>query len=108
MRGVARAGRIARVRGHADRRVVTLHSTAAVHEAAGSFFAPLQARLGAVLSHYSADQLDLVEDVVRALRETTDAYAPVPDRHPLPDAPLDGTIPVRPAHEPCSESGRKR
>ena len=58
------AGHVVRRRGHADRRLVTLHSTASVHESAAAFFDPVRVRLEEVLSHYTSEQLALVEHLV--------------------------------------------
>ena len=68
------AGHIRRTRGHSDRRMVTLHTTAAVHETAGVFFGALAEQLEAALSGYTAAQLDLVEEVVTRLSATMTSY----------------------------------
>ncbi|UOZ05517.1 MarR family winged helix-turn-helix transcriptional regulator [Amycolatopsis sp. WQ 127309] len=61
------AGHIIRTRGHSDRRVVTLHSTPAIHASADAFFAGLAQRQNAVLAGYTDAELSLVETVVDRL-----------------------------------------
>ncbi|MEA5362379.1 MarR family transcriptional regulator [Amycolatopsis sp., V23-08] len=61
------AGHIIRTRGHSDRRIVTLHSTPAIHAAADAFFARLALRQNAVLADYTEAELTLVETVVDRL-----------------------------------------
>jgi len=68
------AGDIVRTRGHKDRRVVTLHGTARVHERADAFYAPLYERLYAVMGRYSAAELDLVEKMADELRAATAGF----------------------------------
>jgi MarR family transcriptional regulator, organic hydroperoxide resistance regulator len=68
------AGLIVRTRGHSDRRVVTLHATPAVEEAADAFFAPLAHRLRAATSDYSAAELQLIEGFVDRLRTAMTTY----------------------------------
>lgn len=68
------AGYVARERGHADRRMVTLHSTPAVHEIADAFFGPLRQRFQAAMSAYSPDELRLIERAAVDLRETMVGY----------------------------------
>lgn len=68
------AGHILRTREHGDRRIVTLHSTRAIHEAADAFFAPLAHQLDAAMGDYSAADLDLVEEFVNRLRSTMSTY----------------------------------
>ncbi|MDL5158333.1 MarR family winged helix-turn-helix transcriptional regulator [Actinomycetospora termitidis] len=72
------AGRVTRVRGHADRRTVTLHSSAAVTESSEAFFGPLRARLDEILSRYSATELDVVGTLVHELSAAVDAYTGPP------------------------------
>lgn len=67
-------GYVTRARGHADRRMVTLHSTPAVHEIADGFFAPLRQRFQTTMSVYSSDELHLVERFALHLRETMANY----------------------------------
>ncbi|GAB2579066.1 MarR family winged helix-turn-helix transcriptional regulator [Microlunatus antarcticus] len=68
------AGHVQRTREHSDRRVVTLHSTPAIHQAADDFFAPLADQLHTALSHYSMDELRLAGDIVNRLQATMSAY----------------------------------
>ena len=68
------AGHVVRARGHADRRMVTLHSTPSVHETADAFFQPLGDRFDTMMNAYSPDELRLVEKFVTGLREIMDAY----------------------------------
>ena len=68
------AGHVQRTREHSDRRVVTLHSTPAIHQAADNFFAPLADRLRTALGHYSLDELRIADDIVKRLQETMSAY----------------------------------
>jgi DNA-binding MarR family transcriptional regulator len=68
------AGHILRSREHSDRRIVTLHSTPAIHAAADAFFAPLTGQLEAAMDAYSANDLKLVNDVVHRLRTTMAVY----------------------------------
>jgi MarR family transcriptional regulator, organic hydroperoxide resistance regulator len=68
------AGHIRRTRENTDRRVVTLHSTAAINELADAFFEPLAEQLGATLSDYSSAALELVAAVADRLRSTLDTY----------------------------------
>lgn len=69
------AGHITRIRGHADRRKVTLESSAMVHTTADAFFAPLRARIDAAIGGYTSDELDVVHTFVVALREIVEDYA---------------------------------
>jgi MarR family transcriptional regulator, organic hydroperoxide resistance regulator len=68
------AGYVVRTRGHADRRMVTLHSTAAVHAIADAFFAPLRERVRAAMAAYSPAELDLIEQAATDLRRTMSSY----------------------------------
>lgn len=81
------AGHIARRRGHADRRAVTLHSTTAIHETAGAFFGPLRLRLDAVMDRYTSDHLDLIETFVDDVKEAVESYKPGTDPGPAPTRP---------------------
>ncbi|MET0952243.1 MAG: MarR family transcriptional regulator [Aeromicrobium sp.] len=76
------AGHIVRTREHSDRRVVTLHVTPASHEVADAFYAPLSEQLDAVLSDFSAEDLDLVDQLVDRLRSTVRAYLDAADQDP--------------------------
>ena len=68
------AGHVRRTREHSDRRLVTLHSSPAVHETAEAFFAPLTAHLNAAISDYSAAELELVAGFADRLRTAMTAY----------------------------------
>ena len=72
------AGHIVRTRGHSDRRVVTLHSTPAIHASADAFFAGLERRQNDVLADYSDTELTLVETVVTRLTETIREFVEQP------------------------------
>lgn len=67
------AGHITRQRGHADRRLVTLHSAEAVHAEAEAFFEPQRAHLDEILARCSTAELALVERVVTELTAAADA-----------------------------------
>lgn len=75
------AGHVVRTREHTDRRVVTLRSTPGIHAAATEFYEPLSRLLGAVLSDYSAADLDRTGSLVRHLRTTMHAYVSELDPH---------------------------
>ena len=68
------AGHIARTRVHADRRIVTLHSTPGVQETADAFFEPLGVRLNTMMSAYPSELLGQFESFLAELRVTMDAY----------------------------------
>lgn len=68
------AGHIVRSREHADRRIVTLHSTPGVQEIADAFFDPLAVRLGAMMSSYPDDLLKKFETFLAELHSATEAY----------------------------------
>jgi DNA-binding MarR family transcriptional regulator len=65
-----RADHVVRTREHADRRVVTLHATAHVGQLAEEYFAPLGARLDAMMGQYPPELLRQFEGFVRELRDT--------------------------------------
>lgn len=69
------AHHIARSRGHADRRIVTLHSTPSVHEVADRFFDPLGERITALLAPYSQDEIARLAGMLADIREAMDTYA---------------------------------
>ena len=54
------AGHITRVRGHADRRTVTLHSTEHMHVEAEGFFDPERRRLLARMDTFGNDELEII------------------------------------------------
>lgn len=68
------AGHVIRARGHADRRMVTLHSTPTVHETADAFYLPLSERFNAMMDDYSTEDLEVIEKFVVGLRSTMDDY----------------------------------
>jgi MarR family transcriptional regulator, organic hydroperoxide resistance regulator len=68
------AEHIHRAREHADRRVVTLHSTPAIQQSADAFYDPLAHQLSAVLAECPSSAIDIVDDVVGRLNSTIDAY----------------------------------
>ena len=67
-------GHIVRSRVHADRRVVTLHSTSEVQQVADEFFDPLTLRLGTLLSSYPDGLLAQVETLLTELHSIAEAY----------------------------------
>lgn len=68
------AGHIERSRVHADRRIVTLHSTSGVQDVAHAFFDPLGVRLNALMSAYPDELLEQLAALVDDLRTTTETY----------------------------------
>ncbi|MET0966915.1 MAG: MarR family transcriptional regulator [Nakamurella sp.] len=74
------AGYLVRSREHADRRVVTLRSVAAVTEPANDFFLPLARRLDAMMTTYSAAQLAQFEQLLDDINATmTDVVRDIDD-----------------------------
>jgi MarR family transcriptional regulator, organic hydroperoxide resistance regulator len=69
-----RANHVVRTREHADRRVVTLNATDHVSELAGRYFAPLSARLDAMMANYSPELLQQIETFVVDLRDTMERH----------------------------------
>ena len=67
------AGYVTRTREHADRRIVTLHSSAQVREFADDFFAPVNERQDTVLAQYPPELLHQLETVLAQLCSTMDA-----------------------------------
>ena len=65
------AGHVERVRGHADRRTVTLHSTLAVHAEATGFFEPERDRILAIVAGLGDEELAVVERFVLDLAGRT-------------------------------------
>ncbi|MGR0161105.1 MarR family transcriptional regulator [Paenarthrobacter nitroguajacolicus] len=68
------AGHIIRSRVHADRRVVTLHSTPGVQVIADAFFQPLGERIAKVMAHHSTERLVKFENMLGELTETMESY----------------------------------
>ncbi|ASO18492.1 DNA-binding MarR family transcriptional regulator [Actinoalloteichus hoggarensis] len=77
-----RLGHIVRTREHADRRIVTLRSSAGIEEPAREFFGSLTARLDGLVAQYPPEQLDEFEGFLHRLRDTmNDLLAePVPPK----------------------------
>ncbi|MER5321030.1 MarR family winged helix-turn-helix transcriptional regulator [Streptosporangium roseum] len=67
------AGYVTRTRGHTDRRIVTLHSSAQVKELAEEFFAPVNERQDTILAQYPPELLHQFETVLAQLCSTLDA-----------------------------------
>ncbi|WP_020668880.1 MarR family winged helix-turn-helix transcriptional regulator [Amycolatopsis nigrescens] len=63
-----RLGHIVRTREHADRRLVTLRSSARIETPAREFFGPLNENLQALVAQYPAEQLAQFEDFLRRLQ----------------------------------------
>lgn len=61
------AGNITRARGHADRRVVTLHASTSMQRQAATLFAPTQELMMEVLRSHSLDELELVDHILAEL-----------------------------------------
>jgi DNA-binding MarR family transcriptional regulator len=68
------AHHVVRNREHADRRVVTLHTTPHVGALAGDYFSPLSERLDAMMAKYSPEQLRQFETFVVDLRNTMEDH----------------------------------
>jgi len=64
------AGHLERRRGHADRRKVTLHASAAMHEASGRFFAPVRAAVSLLAQEHTDAEVAAIERFVLAVTET--------------------------------------
>ncbi|GAB2809625.1 MarR family winged helix-turn-helix transcriptional regulator [Streptomyces daliensis] len=73
------AGYVTRIRGHSDRRTVTLHSSPHVRELAEEFFRPANARQDAVLSRYSPELLSRFKTLIAELSAALDEHPPPPD-----------------------------
>jgi DNA-binding MarR family transcriptional regulator len=68
------AGYVTRTRGHADRRMVTLHSTSTIHDIADTYYSPLRRQFRTTMSSYSGNELQLVERIAVDLRNTMTNY----------------------------------
>lgn len=68
------AEHVVRSREHADRRVVTLHTTPRVGELAEEYFAPLSGRLDGMMAGYSPELLRQFETFVGDLRTTMEGH----------------------------------
>lgn len=64
------AGHVTRMRGHADRRIVTLHSAAAVHAEATAFFEPERERIVHLLTQLDPDEIALIHRFTSSLIAT--------------------------------------
>jgi MarR family transcriptional regulator, organic hydroperoxide resistance regulator len=69
-----RARHVVRTREHADRRVVTLHTTEHVGGLAEQYFGPLGHRLDEMMAKYPPEQLSQFESFVADLRDTMDRH----------------------------------
>ncbi|MEV6521794.1 MarR family transcriptional regulator [Longispora sp. NPDC051575] len=67
------AGHVVRTREHADRRIVTLHSSVRVQHLADEFFGPLSGRVDTVMSAYPPGLLEQFETFLTDLRGAMDA-----------------------------------
>lgn len=74
------AGDVVRTRGHQDRRIVTLHATAQIHERTEAFYAPLNEALRSAMEERSPAELALFEDVVGQLRDVVTGFLDRPSR----------------------------
>ena len=70
------AGHISRRRGHADRRIVTLHTAPAVHAEADAFFEPERGRILELMGEYGSEDLALIHRFVSSLVITPSADQP--------------------------------
>lgn len=68
------AGHITRMRGHADRRLVTLHSSPEVHRSADAFYKPLARALENALDDCSPEDLRATERVLNQLQTAVTEY----------------------------------
>ena len=69
-----KAGHIVRTRENADRRVVTLHSSAHVQDLADEFFGPLAVRLDAMMAKYPPELLSRFEEFLVDLHSTMNEH----------------------------------
>ena len=67
-------GCLERTREQTDRRIVTLRSVPAMHDAAEAFFEPLKNRVEAVYDRYSDDELAQFEKFILDLRGAVDEF----------------------------------
>lgn len=67
-------GHIVRSRQHADRRIVTLHSSPHIQQRAERFFTPLAQQLDAMMSHYPPELLQQFETFLTDLNETMETH----------------------------------
>lgn len=71
---LVRAGHVRREPDAYDRRQVRLHQDRAGEELGGEFFGPLGARVDASMARYDEQQLELIEDFMRAMAEAMAAH----------------------------------
>jgi len=74
------AGHIVRSREKADRRIVTLHSSAHVQLRTDEFFGPLGRRLDIMMSHYPPEVLQQFETFLADLRATIQTHLELQNR----------------------------
>ncbi|GAB3574437.1 hypothetical protein GCM10027406_04480 [Leifsonia lichenia] len=68
------AGHIVRSREHADRRIVTLHSTPNIQTIADAYFHPLGDRIAEVMARHPPELLEKFETLLGDLRGAMEAY----------------------------------
>jgi DNA-binding MarR family transcriptional regulator len=68
------AGHIVRSREHADRRIVTLHSTPNIQTIADAYFHPLGDRIAEVMAKHPPELLEKFETLLGDLRATMEGY----------------------------------
>ena len=81
LRRLEAAGHIVRRHDHADRRVVTLHSTQEIHDSADAYFEPIAQKLDSVLRCYPPDDLATATTIVTHLHTALDEAVASPE-HP--------------------------
>jgi len=78
------AGYVSRTREHADRRIVTLRSSAQARELADRFFEPVNERQDAILSQYPPELLERFQELLDQLGATMDDALAEPARQTRP------------------------
>ncbi|MFC6884098.1 MULTISPECIES: MarR family winged helix-turn-helix transcriptional regulator [Actinomadura] len=73
------AGHIVRTREHADRRIITLHSSPGTQKLGAEFFTPLSARLDAMLADYPPELLQRYESFLADLNASLNEQLSEPD-----------------------------
>ncbi|MEZ2373328.1 MarR family winged helix-turn-helix transcriptional regulator [Arthrobacter sp. RCC_34] len=79
------AGHVTRSRVHADRRIVTLHSTPGVQAIADDYFDPLGANIANVLTKYSPDTIETFTRLLHEICTTMGEYMVAPARPSIGD-----------------------
>ena len=74
------AGDVVRTREHRDRRIVTLHATAQIHDRTDAFYEPLHEAFRTAMADRSPAELDLVAEVVGQLRDIVTGFLDRPVR----------------------------